>query len=511
MAFQSILFDDISDSRNADNAEMPEYFLDLSLDYIVNAITANKREYNLSPFFYVPLKSISAITYRHEVMRDLERGKVLEHIKTFARKLRVMREYLDQADKLYYRYQQERWFLDAVEIYCDAVQGLLHDLTDADLESRGFLAFREYLAHYVKSQRFRSLLTETRKLQAELSSVQYCLLIKGNQIKVRRYDHETDYSAEIEETFEKFKQGVAKNYLEELPTWPEMNHVEAGVLDFVARLYPDIFQALDDYCRLNTGYFDETLRVFDREIQFYVAYLEFIAQLKRAGLKFCYPRISDTDKHVYNYEGFDLALANKLLFDNSPIVPNDFFLKDNERIFVVSGPNQGGKTTFARTFGQLHYLAAIGCPVPGREAQLFLFDAIYTHFEREETITDLHGKLADDLIRIRRILDQATPNSIVIINEIFSSTALRDSIFLGTKIMERLIQLDLLCVFVTFVVELAALSEKTVSVVSTVVPENPALRTYKLVRRTADGLAYALFIAEKYRLTYECVKERIKA
>jgi len=507
--FFSILFDESGIGTGIDGRESPEFFTDLNLDQIVASITAGREEYNLKPFFHTPLSRVETIYYRHEILRDLENQALFGHIKSFAQKMRAMRGHLAQADKLRYKCQKQRWFLEAADIYCDAVSGLTHDLTLADLRSRGFLAFREYLTTYTRSGDFASLLAETQKLKADLSGVRYCLHIKGNRITVNRFGSEPDYSADVLQTFEKFKQGSVKEYRFNFSSDPEMNHIEAAVLDLVALRYPEIFSSLDQYCHRHRDYLDATIAVYDREVQFYVACLEHIERFKPAGLLFCYPTVSDRSKEVYGHEVFDLALANNLLRNRTPVVTNDFYLKDPERIFVVSGANQGGKTTFARTIGQLHYLASIGCPVPGREARLFLFDRLFTHFEREEDLQNLSGKLEDDLLRIHKILDRATPNSILIMNESFSSTTLNDALFLGKQVMQRIIRRDMLCVSVTFLDELASLSETTVSMVSTVVPEDPALRTFKIVRRPADGLAYAMAIAEKYRLTYENVKERI--
>ncbi len=505
-SFRSILWQRVE--GRVERGEVPECFPDLNLDQIVEAVTAGKDEYNLRPFFHAPLDTLDDIEYRHDVFQDLERVPVLECLRAFAQRMRTMREHLTQAEKFYYQQQRDSWFLDAAALYCETATALAHDLDGAPLRARGLVAFRDYLRGYVASDRFQSLVADIQSVKQGLATIRYCILIRGDSFTVRRYEGEADYSADVVQAFERFKQGAVTDYAVSFTSARDMNHIEAAVVGFAAQLWPEEFRRLDEFRTEHREYQDGVIRTFDREIQFYIAYLEYVARFRNAGLSVCYPRVSKS-KAVLCRDGYDFALAQLLIPEKSPVVCNDFYLRGPERILVVSGPNQGGKTTLARTFGQLHYLARLGCPVAGTEARTFLFDALFTHFEREEDITTLRGKLEDDLARIRKILNQATPDSIIILNEIFTSTVLDDAILLSRNIMGAIMRLDLLCVCVTFIDELASLGEQTVSMVSAVVPDNPAVRTYKVVRTAADGLAYALSIAERYRVTYDQLKRRI--
>lgn len=511
MDFRSILFNNISDRATPEQAGATECFVDLNLDQVVDAITARYKEYNLRPFYYNPLHDEDAVVYRQEVVRDLETEPLLAAVKAFSDQLIIVRRYLQMISKLSYPYHQKGWFLETCLSYCAAVSKLADDLHECKLSSRGFIGFSEYIQRYVHSHSFLSLVAESQSLYAKIKAIRYCVIIKGNWVRVRRYEEEIDYSQEVEKTFEKFKQGDVKSYRLDLVVAAGMNHVGAQILEYVAKLFPEVFKELDAFCEKFASFFDPTIRDFDREVQFYTSYLEYISAIKEKGLSFCFPKVSAQSKEVRVRDSFDVALAYKRTLGKASVIANDFFLEGPERILVVSGPNQGGKTTFARMFGQLHYLSSLGLPVPGTEAQLFLFGDIFTHFEKEEDIRNLRGKLQDDLVRIRHILDRASPNSIIIMNEIFTSTALKDAVFLSKRIMARIEALDCLSVCVSFIDELSTLSEKTVSMVSTVVPEQPEQRTYKILRKPADGLSYAICIAEKHRLTYDLIKERIKS
>jgi DNA mismatch repair protein MutS len=507
--FRSVLYESEAGEPSDTDSQEPNYFHDLNLDQVVEAVTTDYREYNLEPFFYTRLKTVEAINYRHEVMRDLEDPSVLGCVRTFATQMRLMREQLDQSKKLRYVLQNRRLFLQAAQTYCVTIQQLSETLTQLSLTSRALTAFRDHVASYARSDKFYQLVNASRQVSDDLSRLRYTILISGAAVTVKRHAEERDYRADVVRTFEKFQQKAAKEYQFKFHCLVEMDHVEAKILEFVAALYPETFSKLNKFFQLNQDFAASELLRFDREIQFYIAWCDLVDKLKQVGLRFSLPRVAATDKAIYNKSGFDLALALKLTKLGREVVCNDFYLKGEERILIVSGPNQGGKTTFARTFGQLHHLASVGCPVPGDETQVFLPDVLLTHFEKGENLDDQRGKLQDELIRIYDALEKATARSIIIINEIFNATALADASFLARKVIGKIDQLDLLCVWVTFLDELASFNSKTVSMVSTVSPDNPNLRTYKVLRRPADGRSYAVSLAERHGLTYERLKARI--
>jgi DNA mismatch repair protein MutS len=488
------------------------FMADLNLDQVVKAVASDREERDvIIQLLSQAPTDVATVGYRHEVFRDLEDPGLFRAAGHFAQQIRKVRVHLGQLAKMHSAHQREAWFLDAAAIYCEAVRALAAALTSAPVASRALLAFRDYLAAYVESARFTGLASDAAARRDELARVMYQVRIKGPRVEVSRYDGEPDYSAEIEKTFARFQQGAAKDYRVRYRTWPGMTHVGAQIAALVARLFPEEFTALRDFCQRHAAFQDTVISQFDHELQFYLAYLDYIRPLRSAGLSFCYPELTSDSKEILVRDTFDLALAARLAPAGKPVITNDFHLSGRERVIVVSGPNQGGKTTFARTFGQLHHLAAAGCPVPGTAARLFVYDRIFTHFEREEDLSDMTGKLENDLLRIQKALLEATPRSIVIMNEIFTSTTVSDARFLGEKVMVKVIELDLLCLYVTFVDELASMGETVVSMASTIALDNPAERTYKVVRKPADGLAFALAIADKHRVTYRQLVGRLRS
>lgn len=507
-SFRSILFDGKENLESALAARdtSAETLTDLNLDQVFSIALRGSEDPDLRRLFEHPAPDVATVRYRQQVCTDLDDAGLRETLAVFRNRMaRVTR--LARPKTVAHRYQRLRWMLDAAEGYVDALAELDAALDAAQLRSPGMIAFRDYLTACVNSAALSRLLSDARQARASLETVRYSLAIDGLRVRVLPFRDEPDYGAEIEATFARFAQGDVKDR-EFRFSAPYMTRVEAEIVERVGRLFPDVFGELERFGEHHQDFVDPTIARFGREIQFYLAFLSLISPLRSLGLPFCYPEVAE-DGDVRASDAFDLALAIKLSDNGDVPIVNDFELAGPERVLVVTGPNRGGKTTLARMFGQLHHLAGLGLPVPGTSARLRKFDRLFTHFDRRERLEDLTGKLEDDLLRLRVIVDNSTDRSIAILNESLSSTTIEDSLLISERVLRGLIDRDVRCVFVTFLDELSRLSPATVSMVATVDPADPTIRTHRVLRRPADGLAHALALSERYSLSYGDVRKAV--
>lgn len=513
MSFYSILFP--TKEKEIDMVSiMPEALSDLRLDQFFGFIFEEKKKYSLEEYYFTMLKDIETITYRQEVLKDLLNPAILNEMRTFSEKTGALKKSMDNIRAtlklkvgLENNYLTKGALFEKALVYTEALEQLYKTLDQLPLKSKGLLLFKEYVLDYFNSSEFKKLDEEVNELRKRFDSIEYCMYIKGTSIRVQKYQDEDSLTDEITETFKKFREDSVKSYSKNLIEAPEEKRIEIEIIQLVSKLYPQEFKSLEKFCIENENFDNDVLLRFSKEIQFYIGWIEGTELLRGERLKFNIPEVVNNKESLYLNDFFDIMLATK---NPQAVVPNSITLSSPERILVITGPNQGGKTTFARAFGQAHYLASLGLDIPGSSSKIYLADQILTHFEKEESIETLNGKLLDELERLHQLKEKATKDSIIIINEIFASTTTKDAIELGFHMMDFLSELMAISVVVTFLDELSMHGEETVSLMTTIESEDSHKRTYKIIRKKADGHAFAFDIQKKYSLTSIDLERRLK-
>ncbi len=506
MTFRSIL--DTGNNNYLSKERTDENLLiDLNLDLIVDGISKKFEKFNVRDLLLHPLDREEDACYRQSVFMDLEKDTVLHGVKSFSEEMSSVENVLRSLENMY-DLQKEGWHLWIAERYCKLVRDFISVLSGENVKSSALTDFREYIRNYADSDAFASLEADMRKTKDTLSKINYMLIMKGDRVTVRRAHEDNDrYSDRIKSLFSRFKD-VQDNYRDyEIRNDTQGGHVQAALLLLMEKLYPEEFEELRKFASKHENFVDELILKIYREFQFYISYLDYILPAKNNGLKFCIPEFTE-GREIHADNIFNLYLGVNQERKTKSVVTNDMRMDKDERIMIISGPNSGGKTTFARSIGQVAYLASLGMPVGGTDVLINYPDHVFTHFERSENLDNLRGKLEDDLFRIKQIMKKSTEKSVIIVNEMLSSTTVKDALFIGYKILEMLREKGSFCIFVTFLDEFSKF-DTAVSFVAQVDADRPEVRTFKMHRKPALGMAYAKAIADKYGLRHDRIVERI--
>jgi DNA mismatch repair ATPase MutS len=188
------------------------------------------------------------------------------------------------------------------------------------------------------------------------------------------------------------------------------------------------------------------------EMALYIGCINLQEKLNNGGHPYSFPIPSEPHTRVLNFRGlYDISLA---LSSDSPVIGNDLETKDKS-LFIITGANQGGKTTYLRGLGSAQLMMQCGMFVPAEYFSGNLCESLFSHFRKEEDETMNSGKLDEELSRISNIIDNITSNSIFLFNESFSATNEREGSEIGRQIVTALVEEKMQVFFVTHQYEFA--------------------------------------------------------
>jgi DNA mismatch repair ATPase MutS len=237
----------------------------------------------------------------------------------------------------------------------------------------------------------------------------------------------------------------------------------------------------------------------------------------------CRPEILPLDaRRTELCGGYNVHLALRASSSQKPalVVPSDVIFDATQgRVWVLTGPNRSGKTTYTVGAGLAHLLAQAGLFVPARSARLSPVDTIFTHFPSSESSKLGMGRLDEEAVRLATIFRQATPYSLILLNEALAGTSSLEALALARDAVRGLRLLGARALYVTHLHDLALLVDEINAttpgdgLVGSLVAEPPPEledeagsappRSFRIRPGTPGRWSYASQIAEQHGISFD--------
>ncbi len=201
------------------------------------------------------------------------------------------------------------------------------------------------------------------------------------------------------------------------------------------------------------GFMEEFSTFFDRlkyQMGFYLASVQLVRQLERFELEWCYPTVCDRN----DLEFEELKECVMGMGIQTRIVGNTCSFEKKD-LLIVTGANQGGKSTFLRSIGIAQVMLQCGLPVTARAFSSGLFPKIFVHFTRREDSEMNSGRLDEELGRMSKIVDEIGDDSLILLNESFATTTEKEGSVIAYDIIKALSEAGVRVLTVTHLLSFA--------------------------------------------------------
>ena len=480
-------------------AERPVFFQDLNLDQIMDQVTEDWGQ-EVRAYFYAFPESQAEEACRRAIYSDVKKEEIYRALMEFTMGMRIRKQYLERRERVQEELQKQVWYLRETQSYIAALESLKESLKKAGPVSEGMKALLDWVSGEIQKKEFQAFRAEVLSLWQELSGFRVLLTYEKERFTIAEGKGTGKYDQFLSECFPSHEKIFKSPFL----GTEDFSNLEEELVKLFRKKHKDFFERLNAFYQRKYAYLPEGAMELLTEMGYYLSFAKFQRKMQENDFLFCTPRVSGD---VLSAKGlYDLALALTNLEKGQTVISNDAYLAADESFFVLTGPNQGGKTTYARSLGQLIYFTKMGLDAPAEAAEVPYYQNLWTHFSVEESAETGRGKLMDELVRLKPMMQKGQGNCFIVINELFTTAANFDANVMGKRVLEYFIGEHWKGIYVTHLSELAKEGDGIVSLRAGV--DANQVQTYEIRRSEAKELAGANRQVEKYRLTYEQLKER---
>lgn len=484
----------------------------LAMDELVKMIVEYDKDNGMvkNILSQIPLDK-DTVQYRQDILNDFinDEGFCIE-LEDLLRELDILKEYNTHNHFLKEKKSNIRDLVDYMEemkVYLCVIEGMSRLFRNHKVKSKGLNDVAALLKNAVDSNKLSDLKSIVNELCVDVSTLKSMNV--GINFSTNLYPEEvvilgfsnTPYKSQFEKSgIREIISGEQRTRYKE-PTM-FMKYICDDIEKELGKMVKANKKKLREYIDLE-GYF--LLDICD-DIRFYLQLARFARTLLKKGQPICFPEIDENSTNVEICGVYNLRLTARSVEN---IVKNDFSFSRGEKLYILTGPNRGGKTMLTQGVGIAALLAALGLFVPATSYKGYLFDNILTHFPADENLSLDLGRLGEEATRIKQIVMSASENTLVLLNETYSSTSAYDGLYLAKDLMHVLKQKNVPTIFNTHIHELARCTDEmnewegTSDIVSLTMEIADNENTFRVLRSAPSSSSFARNIALKYGVTYE--------